>query len=97
RDMRRLLLAHRAEERRAPGLHDALDRALAARRRAWLALAVVDAEVVLEQAELAGCLPVVAQRGAAGPDRIVEHRLDGIHKALGALVRGARFHGERGR
>src|SRR5687768_8363697 len=69
----RLLLTNRTEERRAPALHDALDGAFAAGRDAALALAVVDPEVVLEHAKRAVGQAVVAQRRAAGLDRIVEH------------------------
>src|SRR5215470_5409477 len=46
-----LFLAHRAEERRPAGLHDAPDRAAAAPGRAAQAFAVVDPEIMLEQAE----------------------------------------------
>ena len=59
------------------------------RRRARLALAVVDAEMMLEHAEFAVGEPVIAQRRAAGLDRIVEHRLDAVDQPLGALVRRA--------
>src|SRR6202043_1543022 len=55
------LLAGRTIECRAPGLHDAPDGARTSRRDAGLALAVVDAEVMLEVAELAVGLAVVAQ------------------------------------
>ena len=48
----------------------------AARRAAGLAFAIVDAEIMLEHAEVAVGEPVVAQRRAAGLDRFVEHRLD---------------------
>ena len=47
------LLACRTIKRRAAVLHDALDGAVAARRPARLAFAIVDAEVMLEHAELA--------------------------------------------
>src|SRR6059036_2450697 len=55
-----------------------------------LAFAVVDAEIVLEHAELAVGLLVVAQGGAAGLDGILQHRPDRLHQPLGALVRRAR-------
>ena len=86
---RALFLAHRAKERRAAGLHDAPDRAAAAGRRAWLALAVIDAEIVLEIAELAVGAAMVAQRRAAGRDRVLEHRLDRSTSRSRALVRRA--------
>ena len=80
-------LAHRAEERRARALHDALDGAAATGRDAFLAGAVVDAERVLEIAEVAVGLAVIAQRGAAGTNRVVQHRLDGIGERVGAISR----------
>jgi hypothetical protein len=55
-----LALAHRAEKRRSAGLDHAADGALAARRRAAFAGAVVDAEIVLEIAELAVGAAVIA-------------------------------------
>src|SRR5262249_56670067 len=91
-----LLLTHRAEERRAAGLHHAPDGAVAARRGARLALAVVDTEVVLEVSELAVGAAVIAQRGAAGLDCRLEHGLDGIDQRLRALVGGARSRRDRG-
>src|SRR5262249_50311444 len=90
------LLAHRAEERRAPVLHHALHCPFAARGGAWFALAVIDAEMMLKISELAVRLAVVAQRRAAGLDRRVEHRLDGLDERVGALVRGAARRDGRG-
>src|SRR4051794_36672023 len=84
-----LFLAHRTEESRAAGLHDAPDRALAAGRGALLALAIIDPEIVLEIAERAIGALVIAQRRATGCDRLVQHRLDRRHQPLGALVRRA--------
>src|ERR1700741_372049 len=55
------LLARRAVEGRAAILHDALDDARAVRRDAALALAIIDAEMVLEIAEIAVRPLVVAQ------------------------------------
>src|SRR6516164_2191239 len=82
-------LAHRAEERRSRALHDALDRAAVA-PLASLAFAVVDREVMLEQAELTIGAAMIAQRGAAGADRIVEHVADAFHQRDGAGVGLAR-------
>jgi len=65
-----LLLAGRAIKGGAPGLHDALDPALAAAGDAGLAFAVVDPEIVLESAEFAVRALMVAQRRPAGLDRI---------------------------
>src|SRR5579871_1061727 len=61
-----LPLAHRTEERRSCVLHDPLYHPAASLRDAGLALSVVDAEAVLEVAEFAVGLAVIAQRRAAG-------------------------------
>src|SRR5215467_14400137 len=73
-----LLLAHRAEERRPSILRDPLDGAPASLRNTGFALAVIDAEMVLEIARLAVGLAVIAQRRAARLDGSMEHRLDGV-------------------
>src|ERR1700680_485258 len=65
----RLLLALRTPEGRAAVLGKALDDSVAARGLAFFAFAVVDLERVLEIAELARGLAMVAQRRAAGLDR----------------------------
>src|SRR5262245_60621581 len=77
-------LAHRTIEGRAAGLDDAPDGAGAARRRARLALMVIDPEAVLESAERAVGLAVVAQRRAAGLDRLGQNLADRGDEALGA-------------
>ena len=86
-----LFLTRRAEERRSSALHDPPDRSAAARGRTGVARAVVGAEAVLESAEIAVGVTVVAQRGAAGRDRLLQHRLDGRRKpvraGLGLAVR----------
>ena len=56
------LLAYRTKERRAAVLHDALDDAFAAARRARLALAVINAKVMLEIAERSVGAAMIAQR-----------------------------------
>src|SRR5581483_3331119 len=89
-----LFLAARAKESRAAVLHDALDRAFASRRDAGLALAVIDAEIVLEIAERAVGAPMIAQRRAARLDRIVEHGSDRVGQRNSALVRRAGFAGD---
>src|SRR5689334_8728225 len=76
----RSFLALRAPEGRAAVLGEALDHAATA---AFLAFAVVDQERVLEIAELAVGLAMVAQRRAAGLDRLVQHRVDGVDQPLG--------------
>src|SRR2546429_4403172 len=84
-----LLLALRTPEGRAPILVEAADGAAAARGLALLALAVVDLERMLEIAEFARGLAMVAQRRAAGLDRLVQHRVDFFHqppRAIGSLV-----------
>src|SRR4051812_42409208 len=77
------LLADRTEKRRARALYDALDRPLAFRRGALLTGAIVDAEGMLEIAEIAIGLPMIAQRRATCLDRVVQHRLDGIRQGAG--------------
>src|SRR5207253_7891609 len=89
------LLAGRAKEGRASGLDDALDPAFAAGGRAGLSLAVVDAEIVLKQAEFAVGALVVAQRRAAGLDRLRQHGLDPFDEPHRALVRRPRAHRRR--
>src|SRR5215472_18154134 len=74
----RSLLAFRAPEGRPPVLGEALDHAAAA---ACLAFAVIHQKVVLEIAELAIGLAMVAQRRAAGLDRLVQHGMDRIDQA----------------
>ena len=68
---------------------------MAARRPAWLAFVIVDAEMMLVHAEIAVGEPVIAQRRAAILDRGVEHRLDARDQAFGTLVRCAFSVGER--
>src|SRR5689334_6498882 len=83
------LLALRAPERRTAVLVEAADGAAAARRPAFFALAVVDLERVLEVAKLARGLAMVAQRRAAGLDRLVQHRVDLFHqppRVIGSLA-----------
>src|SRR5262245_35003628 len=69
---------------------------MATRRGARLALAVIDTEVVLEISELAVGAAVIAQRGAAGLDRRLEHGLDGIDQRLRAPVGKTRSRRDRG-
>src|SRR4029079_10217201 len=70
-----LFLANRTEERRTSGLHDTLDRTRTFRRRALLAFAIIDAKMVLEIAELAVGLAMIAQRRSALLEGVVEHGL----------------------
>src|SRR5262245_48359063 len=83
-------LAARAIEAGAPRLHDALDAAgrldLAGAARAGMAFMLIDLPAMLEIAELAIRLDIVAQRRAAGRDRLLEHRLHGPGEALGPLA-----------
>src|SRR5437588_8290398 len=80
-----LFLAFRAPERRAAVLHEAPHHAAAAGGPAGLALAVVDFERVLEIAEFARGQAMVADRGAASLDRLVQHGVDRTHHALGVI------------
>src|SRR5258708_39437829 len=95
--MATLLLTHRTEKRRPPILHDPLDLAATFRRNARFALAVIDAEMVLEIAKLAIGPAVIAQRGSARLDGVIEHRLDGVNqpRRLGVRGPGARRDGGR--
>src|SRR5690606_15954363 len=79
-----LFLTGRAEERGAPALDDALDRAVASGRRAGMACAAVDGAGVREIAERAVGLARVAQRRAAGGDGIGDDSADGSGQPLGA-------------
>src|SRR5664279_1031182 len=94
---RELLLAFRAPERRAPVLGEALDDAAAAGGLALLALAIVDLKGMLEIAELAGGLAMIAQRRAAGLDRLVQHRVNRTHQTFGMIGRFTRFFRQRRR
>ncbi len=69
-------------------LHDPLHRTAASRRDARLVLPVVDAEPVLEIAELAGGLGVVAQCRATGLDRFRDDRVDDLRQPF-QRARGA--------
>src|SRR5712671_3854107 len=77
-------------ESRAAGLDDAADAAGARERavaaRAGLPGAVIDGEAVLEIAELARGLDVVAQGRPAGIDRLAQHATDRLGEALRPLA-----------
>src|SRR5216684_2966704 len=72
----RSFLTYGTKERGAAVLRDAPHRAGAAAGRAAPARAVIDAELVLKAPELAVGTAMVAQRGAAGRNGILEHSLD---------------------
>src|SRR5918911_5483789 len=83
-------LAARAIVRAAPGHHGALDRgATDGARRPRLA---EDAELVLVAARPPPCGAVIAERGAALPEGLREHRHDGLVQGpdLGAAQRRER-------
>ena len=84
-----LFLTARAIKRRAAVLHQTFDRTGATRRAAFLPLAVVDAKIVLEHAELAIGELVIAQARTAVFDRLVEHRFDAFDQPFRTLVRRA--------
>src|SRR4051794_38503045 len=90
-------LAARAVEARAPGLHEPPHRPAAALRGARLAVAVVDPETVLEIAERAVGLGVVAQRRAAGLDGLGENGADLACEAMRLLARLAARRRDRAR
>src|SRR5580700_5251053 len=85
-----LLLTDRTPESRTSALNDATHPPSASGGGTGLALAVIDAKIVLEQPQLTVGAAVIAQRRAAGFDRLVEHVLDRLHETLGALGRRAR-------
>src|SRR5690606_26416967 len=82
-----LALAGRTVESRAAALHDPPYRAVAARSRARLALAVIYAETMLEIAERSVRLDMVAQRRAAGIDRFGDDGADGNSEPVAAFWR----------
>src|SRR5438105_15858687 len=91
----RSLLAHGTKKRGAAVLGDAPHDTGTAAGRAAAALAVVDAEPVLKAAEFAVGAAVIAQRGAAGRNGILEHRADRRHQPFGMRRRRARAHRQR--
>ena len=72
-------LAPRTPEGRAAVLGESFDDAAAALSLAFLAFAVIDLEAVLEVAEFARGLAMIADRGAAGCDRLIEDIVDRAH------------------
>src|ERR1700733_9921936 len=88
----RSLLAFRAPERRASVLGEAPHDAAAACGLAFLAFAVIDLKRVLEIAEFAGGLAMIAQRRAAGLDGLIEHAVNRRDQPLG-MVGGLCFFG----
>src|ERR1700730_178775 len=86
------LLAFRTPECRAPVLGEPPHDSNAACGLAFLAFAVVYPERVLEIAEFARGLAMVAQRRAAGLDGLVQHRVDRRDQLLG-VVGGFSFPG----
>jgi hypothetical protein len=79
REQRDSPLTLRAPERRSPVLHKTLHDPRAAIRFTFLALVVVDLKRMLEIAEFAGGLAVVAQRRAAGVNGLIEHGVNDAH------------------
>src|SRR6266576_5403380 len=73
---RELFLAFQAPEGRASVLGEPPHDSATPRGLAFLAFAVVDLKRVLEIAEFAFGLAMVAQRRAAGLDGLIEHRVD---------------------
>src|ERR1700730_9197182 len=92
---RDLFLAFRAPKGRAAVLRKAPHDAVTAGSLAFLALAVVDLERMLEIAELAVGLAMIAQRRSASLDGLVQHRVDRRHQAAGVIGRLALFCRER--
>src|SRR5262249_20470031 len=88
--MHSLFLAHRTEKRRTPGLHDALHLAGAPGRHTALALAVIDAKMMLEVTKFAIGTAGVAQRRSPRLDCVAQHGPDRPHQPVGAFMRSAR-------
>src|SRR6266852_1964645 len=88
------LLTLRAPEGRASILGEAPDNAAAAGSLAFLTFAVVDLKRVLEIAEFARGLAMIAQRRAAGLDGLIEHRMDRRDQAPGVIGRFTFFGGQ---
>src|SRR5258708_10753863 len=93
--LRNSLLTLRAPERRTSVLGKALHQTTAFRGVAFLALAVVDLKRVLEIAEFTRSLAMIAQRRAAGLDRLVQHRVDSSDETPGMVGRLALSRGQR--
>src|ERR1700730_7533105 len=69
-------LTLRTPERRAPVLGESPHDSFTSGGLALFAFAVIDPERMLEIAEFAGGLAVIAQRRAASLDGLIEHRMD---------------------
>src|ERR1700736_729089 len=85
------LLALRAPERRAAVLGKAPHDAATPGGLTFLAFAIINLKRMLEIAEFAGGLAMVAQRRAAGLDRLIQHRVNGIDQAFGVIGRFSFF------
>src|SRR6266566_4422551 len=83
------LLAFRAPEGRAPVLGESPDDAATPRGLAFFAFAVVDLKRMLEVTEFARGLAMVAQRRAAGLNRLVQYCMNRIDQALRMIRRFA--------
>src|ERR1700690_921429 len=92
-----LLLADGAVEGRTAGLGDPADHPAAARSGAGRAFAVVDRERVLEIAEGAIRLAVIAQSRAPRLDRLLKDRVDRLRQCDGGAGRTAASVGENAR
>src|SRR5271166_800377 len=93
----RLLLADRAIEGRTAGLRNPDDRPAAARPRAVRTFAVIDRKGVLEIAERAVGLTVIAQGRAAGFDRFLKDGVDRSRQSAGGAGRTAARVGQSAR
>src|SRR4051794_40607475 len=80
-----LFLALGAPEGGTAVLNEAPHDAAATRGLAFLAFAVVDLKPVLEIAELARGLAMIADRGAAGLDRLIQDVVDRAHQTFGVI------------
>src|SRR5207253_7586206 len=82
-----LFLTFRAPEGRAAILNEASYDAAAAFSLAFLALAIIDLERVLEIAEFARGQAMIVDRGAAGLDRLIKHGMNCAHQPRGVISR----------
>src|SRR5690625_5101375 len=80
-----LALAARAVKGRAPGLRHPLHDAAAGWARAWRPFLAIDTEFVLEIAEIAICMPVIAKGRAASRNCVGQSRADLCGQRLDSL------------
>src|ERR1700726_2153928 len=80
-------LTLRTPERRKTALGESSHHSFTPGRLAFFAFAVVDLKRMLEIAEFACGLAVIAQRRAAGLDGLIQHRVNRRNQTLGMIGR----------